>query len=130
MCKMEFQFEGRVYMMLNNDFFGIACVYKLDPNSTCSGTKIDQGNMPLFVEEWLKDVELPFPTMDTIYLKIELWSDFCWSKMFLRPFTRELEFGEWSGRCNDVDQEEPMEPPIAIAIPITSPKIDMQIRQS
>ena len=50
--------------------------------------------------------------------------------MLLRPFTRELEFGEWSERGNGVDQEEPMEPPIVDAIPITSLELDMQIRLS
>ena len=56
-----------------------------------------------FVEECLKDVELPFPTMDTIYLKNALWINVHWPQMFLRPFTREPKFNEWSERCNDVD---------------------------
>ena len=113
--------------MLNNDSVGIGCVCRIDPDSTCSGTKFGQGNVSLLVEECLKDVELPFPTMDTIYLKNALWSNVRWPKMLLRPFTRELEFGEWSERGNDVDQEEPIEPPIVDAIPITSPKLNMQI---
>ena len=98
---------------------------KLDPDSTCSGSKIGQGNVSLLVEECFKDVELPFPTMDTIYLKDALWSNVHWPKMLLRPFTRELELGEWSARSNDVDQEEPMEPPIVDANPITYLELDM-----
>ena len=116
--------------MLNNDSVGIGCICRIDPESTCSGTKIGQGNVSLLVEECLKDVELPFPTMDTIYLKNALWSTVCWPKMLLKPFTRELEFGERNERFNDVDQEEHMDPPIVDAIPITSPELDMQIRQS
>ena len=105
-------------MLLNNDSVSIGCVCRIDPDSTCSGSKIGQGNVSLLVEECFKDVELPFPTMDTIYLKDALWSNVCWPKMLLRPFTRELEFGEWSARSNDVDQEEPMEPLIVDANPI------------
>ena len=130
MCRMDFQSRGKVYMMLNNDTVGIGCVCRIDPNSTCSGTMIGQGNVSLLVEEWLKDVELPFPTMNTAYLGSALWSNVWWPKMLLRPFTNELESGEQSERCNDVNQEEPLEPPIVDAIPITSPKIDMQVWQS
>ena len=130
MCRMDFQPRGKVYMMLNNDTVGIGCVCRIDPNSTCSGTMIGQGNVSLLVEECLKDVELPFPTMDTAYLRRALWSNVRWPKMLLRPFTNELEFGEQSEMCNDVNQEEPLEPPIVDAIPITSPEIDMQVRQS
>ena len=115
-------------MMMDNNTVGIGCVCRVDPNSTYSGAMISQGNVSLLVEECLKDLELPFPTMDTIYLKNALWSTVRWPKMLLKPFTRELEFGERNERFNDVDQEEHMDPPIVDAIPITSPKIDMQIQ--
>ena len=114
-------------MILNNDFVGIGCVCRIDLDSTCSGTKIGQGNVSLLVEECLKDVELPFPTMDTISLRKALWSNVRWPKMLLRPFTQQLESRDNSERCNYADQEEPMEPPIVDAIPVTSPKLELQI---
>ena len=55
MCRMEFQSGGRVYMVLNNDLVGIGCVCRIDPDSTCSGSKIGQGNVSLLVEECLRD---------------------------------------------------------------------------
>ena len=113
--------------MLNNNSVGIGCVCRIDPNSTCSGTKIGQGNVSLLVEEFLKDVDLPFPTMDTNSLKNALWSNVRWPKMLLRHFTQELEFGDRSERCNDANQEEPMEPPIVDAIPVTSLELELQI---
>ena len=123
---MDFQSGGRVYMMLNNDSIGIGCVCRIDPNSTCSGTKIGQGNVSLLVEECLKDEELPFPTMDTNSLRNALWNNVCWPKMLLRPFTQQLEFGDNSERCNHADQEEPIEPPTLHASPTTSPKLELQ----
>ena len=126
MCKMEFQYEERVYMMLNNDSIGIGCMCRLDPNSTCTGTKIGQGNVSLLVEESLKDVELPFPTIDAIFLKNAIWTNAGWPKILLRHFTRELEFGDWGEKCNDLVQEAPMEASIVNAIPISSSKLDMQ----
>ena len=117
-------------MMLNNDSIGIGCVRRTNPNSTCSGANIGQGNVSLLVEECLKDVDLPFPTMDTISLKNALWSNVHWPKILLRPFTQELEFGDRSERCNDADEEEPMEPPIVDVIPVTSPELELQIGQS
>ena len=81
-CMMEFQYGGRVYMVLNNDSVDIGCVCRIDPDSTCSGSKIGQGNVSLLVEKFLKDVELPFPTMDTIYLQNALWSNVHWPKCF------------------------------------------------
>ena len=47
-----------------------------------------------------------------------------------RPRRSHGSRGKWSERCNDVDQEYLVEPLIVDAIPITSPKIDMQVRQS
>ena len=59
-------------MMLDNDTVGIGYVCRIDPSSTCSGTMISQGNVSLLVEECLKDVELPFPTMDIAHLRSAL----------------------------------------------------------
>ena len=112
---------------MNNNFVGIGCVCRIDPDSTRSGTNIGQGNVSLLVEECLKDVELPFPTMDTISLRNALWSNVCWPKMLLRPFTQQLEFGDNSERCNYANQEEPMEPPILHAILIKSLELELQV---
>ena len=57
-CRMEFQSGGRVYMVLNNDSVGIGCVCRIDPDSTCSGSKIGQGNVSLLVQDFMKDVEI------------------------------------------------------------------------
>ena len=82
MFRMEFQSRGKVYMMLDNEFVGIGYVCRTDLDSTCSGTKIGQGNVSLLVEECLKDVVLPFPTMDTTYLQSSLWGNVCVGQSF------------------------------------------------
>ena len=73
-------------MILDNEFVGIGCVCRTDIDATCSGTKIGQENMSLLVEECLKDVVLPFPTMDTTYLQSALWSNVHWPKLLLALF--------------------------------------------
>ena len=60
MISRDFQYGGKVYMMLDNEFVGIGCVCRPDPDATCSGTNIGQGNVSLLVEECLKDVVLSF----------------------------------------------------------------------
>ena len=122
MFRMDYQCGGKVYMMLDNEVVGIGCVGRTDPNSTCSGTKIGQGNVSLLVEECLKDVVLPFPTMDTTYLQSSLWSSIRWPKLLLKPFAREVH--------NDVEQEYHVDPMIMDAIPITSPEFESSIRES
>ena len=72
MFRMEFHFGETVYLTFDKEIVGISCICKIDPNSTCSATKIRQGNVSLLVEECLKDVVLPFPTMDSLYLEISL----------------------------------------------------------
>ena len=127
MFRMEFHSGRKVYMILDNECVGIGCVCRIDPDSTCSGTKIGQGNVSLLVEECLKDVVLPFPTMDTIDLKSAVWSNVRWPKILLRSFAREMNSRGSNERCNDVEPEEHVEPMFVDAIPITSPEIDMKI---
>ena len=71
-------------MVLDSEIVGIGCVCRTDPNSTCGGTKIGQGNVSVLVEECLKDVVLPFPTMDTSSLQGSLWSAVRWPKLLLQ----------------------------------------------
>ena len=127
MFRMDFQSGEKVYMMLDNEFVGIGCVCRTDPDSTCSGTKIGQGNVSLLVEDCLKDVVLPFSTMDTTYLQSSLWSNVCWPKLLLRPFAREENL---IGSYSDVEQEDHVDPMIMDAIPLTSPEFEMSIRES
>ena len=83
------------------------------------------------VEECLKDVVLPFPTMDTIYLQSSLWSNVRWPKLLLRPFAREENLiGSNEGYLSDVEQEDHVDPMIMDAIPITSPEFERSIRES
>ena len=72
--RMDFESGEKVHMILDNEIVGIGCVCRTDPDSTCGGTKIGQGNVSILVEECLKDVVLPFPTMDTSSLQGSLWS--------------------------------------------------------
>lgn len=115
-------------MMLENECVGIGCVCITDPDSTCSGTQIGQGNVSLLVEQCLKDVVLPFPTMDTTDLVREKWSNVRWPKILLQPYDDLVNLGRWSE--NEVDQTEDTDPRIVDAIPITSPEIDNQICES
>lgn len=119
-----------MYLVLDNEFVGIGCVCRTNPDSTCSGTKIGKGNVALLVEEFLKDVVLPFPTMDTLtYLQSSLWSNIRWPKLLLRPFSREENIGS-NERYSDDEQEDHVDPMIMDAIPLTCPELEMSIRES
>ena len=83
---MDFESGEKVHMILDNEIVGSGCVCRTDPDSTCGGTKIGQGNVSLLVEECLKDVVLPFPTMDTTSLQSSLWSAVRWPKLLLQSF--------------------------------------------
>ena len=43
--RMDFESGEKVHMVLDNEIVGIGCVCRTDPNSTCGGTKIGQGNV-------------------------------------------------------------------------------------
>ena len=49
---MDFESGEKVHMVLDSEIVGIGCVCRTDPNSTCGGTKIGQGNVSILVEEF------------------------------------------------------------------------------
>ena len=73
-CRMDFESGEKVHMIFDNEIVGVGCVCQTVQESTCGGIKIGQGNVSILVEDCLKDVLLPFPTMDTTSLQGSLWS--------------------------------------------------------
>ena len=73
-CRMDFKSGEKVHMVFDNEVVGVGYVCQTDHESTCGGIKIGQGNVSILVEDCLKDVLLPFPTMDTTSLQGSLWS--------------------------------------------------------
>ena len=126
---MDFESGEKVHMILDNEFVGIGCVCRTDPDSTCGGTKIGQGNVSILVEECLKDVVLPFPTMDTSSLQGSLWSAVRWPKLLLQSFVMNGSLIDENKSYND-DEEDHSDPLVTDAIPITSPEFETLIRES
>ena len=125
MVDMDVQSGDNVYMMLKNTCVGTGCVSSIDPNASCSGTKIGEGNVSLIVDKCLKDVELPFHTMDTKELRCAIWSAIHWPKFLLRPLD---EFVDDNGCIeNEGEHMQPDDTTIVDALPITSLEIDVCI---
>ena len=101
---------------------------RTDPEMLCSGTKIGQGNVFMFVEQCLKDVDLPFPTMDASELRGAIWSSVCWPKVMLMPFGESISFGETMEHT--VGQSSHMEPMVVDAILVTSLESDIKNQES
>ena len=116
-------------MVLDSEIFGIGCVCRRDPNSTCGGTKIGQENVSILVEECLKDVVLPFPTMDTSSLQGSLWSVVRWPKLLLQSLIMNGNLIDENNSYND-DEEDHSNSLVIDAIPITRPEFETLIRES
>ena len=127
---MDFESGEKVHMMFDNKLVGVGCVCQIDQESTCGGIKIGQGNVSILVEECLKDVVLPFPTMDTTSLQGSLWSAVRWPKSLLQLAVMNHNSLELIESHNGDAEEDHVDAQTTDATPITSPEFEYSIRES
>ncbi|KAI5071945.1 hypothetical protein GOP47_0014196 [Adiantum capillus-veneris] len=117
---MDFESGEKVRLFLDNEIVDIGCVCRTDLDSTCGGTKIGQGNVSILVKECIKDVALPFPTMDTTSLQSSLWSAIHWPKLLLQSSMIDDNPIDTNDTYSGDEQGDQLDPLLADAIPITS----------
>lgn len=127
---MDFESGEKVHMIFDNEIVGVGCVCRTDQESTCGGIKIGQGNVSILVEDCLKDVLLPFPTMDTTSLQGSLWSAIRWPKSLLQSAIMNHNLLGLAESYNGDEEGDHVDAQIIDAIPITSPEFETSIRES